>query len=373
MGSDVEWGMAKPRKSKIKPFSWADLGLSKAEGEALEAAGCTPMRAAKIVAVPIPNLPEYLLPREEDGSPKRAAFGGYRLSRCFVGAPDDAAERLIAGELPGELIELPHKAAEALAGIFHGLQPWHYDKPDDRRAPEWERAMVALGLPSGRPSWTGTIAGAFQRGFLTPTVAALMGEGHSLDALKTLERSNEDARLIVMGATSNAATIVATAQKAAEAMKQEAEKVLQGAKRQAALDLTEATFGRDDAWQELLEDQVLRASRFRFTMQVGTDRCRVEVDRAGDVIEVVRNRDAASWQLTEDQLDDADPNDPAFGGIVDPLREALAKFNRYATEDVHDVDDPELVHMLLQHRARSALELLKAPTQGQGLQLALEL
>lgn len=263
--------MATPRKPKIKPFSWADLGLTKPLGEALEAAGCTPVQAAKIVAVP-------------------------------------------------------------------------------------------------NPSWTGAIAGAFARGYLTATEAAALGEGHSLAALKTLEESQKEARQIVLGALSQAAARVDAATKAAANLLVEAQEELLSARRSSALDLSEEVFGSDDGWREILEEEVLRAARFRIRMRIGNDL--YVVDQDDDVILVVRNRDAKSWQFSKEGLGDLDASDPDYEGILEPLLEALSKF----TFESDDQDlEGDLAVMLRQHRARCALEKLRAPNADSGLQLMLDL
>jgi len=362
--------MTTPRKSKVKSFSWADLGLSKPQGLALEK-GCTPVQASKCVTVPLPGLHEVVLARDDEGDLLRSPFGGSTLSSCFEGAPERVAERLVAGELPGRLVVKPEKAAEALAMAFPVLHSWWYGVPEDRRCPEWERAMGALGLPTNRPSWTGTIAGAFARGYLTEVEAAALGEGHSLAALKTLEQSKVEADQLLRGALTESAMRMGAATKAAAEILANVEAELLSARRKAALDLTDDLFDRDGAWLDVLEGEVLKAYRFRIRIRIGTDYYVVDVDRGSDTIEVVRSRDAQSWQLSEALLDSVDPADPEYEGIIDPLVEALTPFN--ADGDGYLDLEGDLAPMLLQHRARCALEKLRAPAQDLGHQLVLEL
>jgi len=231
--------------------------------------------------------------------------------------------------------------------------------------------MGALGLPTNRPSWTGTIAGAFARGYLTEVEAAALGEGHSLAALKTLEQSKVEADQLLRGALTESAMRMGAATKAAAEILANVEAELLSARRKAALDLTDDLFDRDGAWLDVLEGEVLKAYRFRIRIRIGTDYYVVDVDRGSDTIEVVRSRDAQSWQLSEALLDSVDPADPEYEGIIDPLVEALTPFN--ADGDGYLDLEGDLAPMLLQHRARCALEKLRAPAQDLGHQLVLEL
>lgn len=364
----VSEGMAKTRKTKIKPFAWADLGVNAAEAKRLEEAGLMPHQAARMVTVPLPDLPEYPLPRDEAGELRCEPFSEHSLRRCFEGDPKDAAELLVQGKLPGKLLVLPEEALERLGRSFlrsHGA--WIYGEPQDIRCPEWEQARRALGLPTRRPCWTGTIAGAFMRGFVTVEMAFFLADGHAPEAFKGLQESRQAAEGTLRVAKSRAEELVLVAESQAKKLVDEAKRKVEEIRSTAALDLTEVVFGKNQAWRELLESEVLRAARVRFRLVSGADHYQVLFDQDRDWIEVERSRDASSWAFSWNELEDQEV-DEAF---ADDLAEALAKFDRYGMQSVSE-HEPPLGAMLLQFRARSALERLQSPL-GEEQQLVLHL
>jgi len=357
--------MATPRKPKIKPFTWSDMNLTSAQGVELAALGMIPEQTARVVDLPVPGLPEHYVARDEQGRFVRYPMTQWAyssLSKCFEGCPEDAAEKLARGDLPGKL----------LVPMTEVLQPLRYLFPvsqENAVAPEWELALEVLGLPPTRPMWRGTVAGALTRGYLTPLQALSLCEGHSLAAMKTLTQSREEAKALVEAAVRQAVVIVDTATHTSSALVEAAKKDVQDIHRRAELDLVKVSFGEADPWVEVLEEEIHRANRFRIGLEVGKIRYSVHVDWYEDRIEVVRGRDAVSWVLTQDQLQE-DPKRSEFRAFLAPLQEALEKFNSYQ-EGLPDLDG-DLSAALRQFRARNALEKLASRLEGQ-LQLTLDL
>lgn len=139
--------------------------------------------------------------------------------------------------------------------------------------------------------------------------------------------------------------------------------------RRAELDLTNITWGSKDPIVELLEGEIHRAQRFRVPLDIGGVRYSIHVDWLEETIEAIRVKDAVSIHLTVWEYEDGDPGE--HEGLLGALRELLGPFSsgQYALDEMVEMDD-ELAAILLQHRARAALEKLSKP---HGLQLMLDL
>ncbi len=338
-------------RTKLRPFSWKDLGLSSAEGQALEAVSLSPEAAALVLDVELPNLVELVAPRDEAGNLQRSIFTEWahsQVAACFEGASaKNAVDLLLSGTLPGRLIADPGKVLEALAHLLptgkHGI------------CVDMEKACRTLGLPAPpRPSWRGTLAGAFQRGLLSAKEAPFFAQGHSRAAMKTLEESAEEAATLEIKAREAALEIIAEGAKLAAQNREHAELLLQQAKQRSILDLGEIHFKSSDPLTQVLLDEILQAIRFRLSAK---GRYQISVDWSEESIEVVCQKTAERWVLSLEEYQNASETFPTF--VHEILREAIGGFSGYETlQELEETWGREVAAALLQHRARAALSRL---------------